>query len=302
MRLFVTGGTGFIGTHVVHQLVHDKHELLLLCLEGESIPSALNSKSIHHIIRGNLGDIETWKQELEQFRPQVTVHMAWAGIPNYDSRTSTMNLIHGLKLITMLAEIGCEKVLCTGSCWEYGQKSGALREDSIVRPSNVFTAAKHSLHLMGREIALEKNMKFIWTRLFYVYGPGQKGHSLIPHIITAIQSGKKPNIKTPHSRNDFVYVEDVATAISTLISKNPNQVVYNIGSGYSTEILDIINMVYRFYGHKEKCVLSNNEPSNAASVDFWADLTRIKEDVGWEPAFSIEEGIKKTIESYKKIL
>jgi nucleoside-diphosphate-sugar epimerase len=301
MRLFVTGGTGFIGTHVVHQLIRDKHELLLLGLEEETIPSTLNSESIR-IIRGNLGDIEAWKPAVEKFSPQATVHMAWAGIPNYDSRTSTMNLIHGLNLITMLAEIGCEKVLCTGSCWEYGQKSGKLREDSVVKPSNVFTAAKHSLHLIGREIALETHMKFIWTRLFYVYGPGQKGHSLIPHIITAIQSGKQTNIKTPHSRNDFVYVEDVATAISKLISKDTTHDVYNIGSGYSTEILDVINMVYKYYGYKEKSLLSDTVPSNAAPVDFWADLTKIKDDVGWQPTYSIEEGIKKTIESYKKIL
>ncbi len=301
MRIFVTGGTGFIGTHVVNQLISDKHEILLLCLEGEPIPSVLNQKSLR-IIRGDLSDIQTWKPEAGSFRPQAAVHMAWAGIPTYDSRTSTQNLIHGLDLITMLAEIGCEKLLCTGSCWEYGQKTGQLHEDSVVRPSNAFTAAKHSLHLMGREIAREQQMKFIWTRLFYVYGPGQKSHSLIPHIITAIRSGEQPNIKTPQSRNDFVYVEDVATAISSLLSKDTAHNVYNIGSGYSTEILEVINLVYQYYGQKGKSLPPENIPPSNAPVDFWADITQIKDDIGWEPAYGIEKGIKKTIESYKKIL
>jgi dTDP-6-deoxy-L-talose 4-dehydrogenase (NAD+) len=228
--------------------------------------------------------------------------MAWEGIPNYDYPTSTRNLIHSLKLLMMLAEIGCKKILCTGSCWEYGQKSGMLNEDSSVKPSNVFTAAKHSLYLMGREIAQENAMNFIWTRLFYVYGPGQKSHSLIPHIITAIQSGKQPNIKTPHSRNDFVYVGDVARAISLLVTKDTAHDVYNIGSGYSTEILDIINMVYQYYGYKMKSFPPDSIASNAAPVDFWADISRMDKDVGWAPAYGIEDGIKNTIESYKKIL
>jgi nucleoside-diphosphate-sugar epimerase len=301
MRIFVTGGTGFIGTHVVTQLISDSHEVLLLCLEGEPIPSVLNQSSLR-IVRGNLGDIQSWKTEVESFQPQAAVHIAWAGIPNYDSWTSTQNLIQSLNLITMLAEIGCEKLLCTGSCWEYGQKTGQLHEDSVVRPSNAFTAAKHSLHLMGREIARERQMKFIWTRLFYVYGPGQKSHSLIPHIITAIQSGEQPNIKTPHSRNDFVYVEDVATAISGLISKDTIHDTYNIGSGYSTEILKVINLAYQYYGHKEKSIPSEGVPSSTTPVDFWADITKIKDDIGWEPAYTIEKGIKKTLESYKKIL
>jgi UDP-glucose 4-epimerase len=249
MNIFITGGTGFIGQHVTQQLIRDGHTLLLLCLEHEELPQSAKKATI---IRGDLSTIECWKKDVEGFGPQATVHMAWEGIPNYDFKNSAKNLIYGLNFITMLAEIGCPRVLCTGSCWEYGQKTGELHEDSPVKPSNPFTTAKQALHMMGREIAREKNMEFIWTRLFYVYGPGQKSHSLIPHIINSIRSGDHPNIKTPNSRNDFVYVEDAARAISILSTTEPKGEIYNIGSGYSTEIADIINMVYRYYGSNKK--------------------------------------------------
>ena len=300
MNIFVTGGTGFIGQHVTQQLINDGHNLLLVCLENEEIPQSVKKSKKITIIRGELSTIEHLKKDLEDFGPQATVHMAWEGIPNYDYKTSTKNLIYGLKLITLLSEMGCQRVLCTGSCWEYGQKSGKLSENSLVKPSNIFAAAKHSLHLMGREIAREKNMEFIWTRLFYVYGPGQKNHSLIPSIIHAILSNSHPAIKTPHSRNDFVYVDDVATAISLLISTKMNGEVYNIGSGYSTEILEIINRIYQeYYGDKAFPVPSITS-NDAVSTNFWADISQMKKDVNWEPIYNIEKGIKKTIEYYKK--
>jgi UDP-glucose 4-epimerase len=299
MNIFVTGGTGFIGQHVTQQLIDDDHNLLLMCLENEDLPQSIKKTKKATIIRGNLSTIESLKKDVKDFGPEATVHMAWEGIPNYDYEASTKNLIYGLNLIAMLADIGCKRVLCTGSCWEYGKKSGKLDEDSVVTPSNAFTAAKNSLHLMGREIAKENNMKFIWTRLFYVYGPGQKGHSLIPHIINAIRLGSTPNIKTPNSRNDFVYVKDVANAISLLSTKEIKGEIYNIGSGHSTEITDIINMVYHYYGSNNKYNPAREKSNDLVKTDFWADVTRIKKDIGWEPKFSIEKGIEKTIEYFK---
>lgn len=300
MRIFVTGGTGFIGTHVVRKLMEEEHDLLLLIQESEKPSFTDYHKKITAFV-GDLSNIDAWKDVVKKFQPDVTIHMAWGDIPNYDYKTSMRNLIYGLNLIVMLAEIGCKRVLCTGSCWEYGQKSGKLDEDSVVKPSSAFTAAKHALHLMGREIARENHMEFIWTRLFYVYGPGQKSHSLIPHIITSIRLGNHPNIKTPHSRNDFVYVEDVAEAISLLIVKKVKGEVYNIGSGYSTEILHIINAVYRLYGFNERHLSESGKPADSPPVDFWADISRIKADVGWKPKFSIEKGIETTIEYFRKI-
>ena len=301
MKVFITGGTGFIGQHVVKQLVKDKHTLLLLCPENEELPHSLKTSKTLKILKNDLSNIDIWKKEVGHFKPHASIHMAWEGIPNYNYKNSMRNLVYGLNLITMLAEIGCKCVLCTGSCWEYGQKSGKLNEDLEVKPSNAFTAAKNSLHMVGREIAKENNMKFIWTRLFYVYGPGQKSHSLIPNIINAIESGNTPDIKTPHSRNDFVYVEDVANAIYMLITKQPKGEIYNIGLGHSTEVAEIINMVYSCYGLNKKYDSLNEISADLVQTDFWADISRIKNDVGWEPKFNVEKGIEKTIEYFKKI-
>ena len=294
MRVFVTGGTGFIGTHVVQELQSEGNSLLLLSRQPKNAVSSLAIPSVD-ILQGDLSDIEKWKNEAKRFRPQVAIHMAWESLPNYDAKTSIRNLIYGLNLITMLAESGCESVICTGSCWEYGQQSGKVSEDAILKPSNAFTAAKNALHWVGREIAREYDMHFIWTRFFYVYGPGQRETSLIPYVINCVRKGRKPEIKAPLARNDFVYVEDVARAISAIIKKPQKYGVYNIGSGYSTSVQKIIEIVYNKFNlqYAGADALQNN-----SVVDFWADISRIKSDTGWEPRTNIKEGIKKTIDYY----
>lgn len=293
MRVFVTGGTGFIGSHVVKELRSEENALLLLSRQPKNAFSLSEIPSID-IVQGDLSDIESWENRVKRFNPQVAIHMAWESLPNYDAKTSITNLNYGLNLITLLAELGCESVICTGSCWEYGQQTGKLHEDVILKSSNAFTAAKSALHWVGRELAKEYDMHFIWTRLFYVYGPGQKETSLIPHIISCVQKGKKPEVKTPLAKNDFIYVEDVARAISAIVKKPQKDGVYNIGSGSSTSVQQVVEIVYNEFN------LQYNVPnaSQNDAVGFWADISKIKSDTGWEPQIGIKEGIQKTIDYY----
>lgn len=294
MKVFITGGTGFIGTHLIKNLQDSNHDTLLLTLEGKEIPEdfPVNIKTI----KGNLSNIDKWQDKLERFQPDVVIHMAWEGLPNYEYKTSVRNLEYGLKFITMLAEIGCKSVICTGSCWEYGKKHGKISEDVIPVSTNAFTAAKNALNIMGQEIAKENNMNFIWTRLFYVYGPGQRSYSLIPHIINCIQKGKKPEIKTPGAKIDFVYVEDVVNAISMILEKCNKNTVYNIGSGHSTSVKDVVEIVCENYDFDYK--ISSNHQVNKSSTDFWADISKIKKEIGWVPETSMDKGIGRTIEYY----
>lgn len=293
MKIFITGGTGFIGSYVLKKLDPQKDEVVLLVSESEK---EISSKNIHQNIKrvyGNLSDIDKWKEEVKKFGPDVTLHLAWEGIPDYKSETSVKNLKYGLDLVLMLSKIGCKKFIGAGSCWEYGNKPGELNEDMPINPHNAFTAAKNSLNQMGKAIAEENNMHFIWTRFFYVYGPGQKESSLIPSIIASIKKGKIPEIKTPFAKNDFIYVEDVADALIMIMKKGNLNRTYNIGSGSLTCVNDIIKEVYQNLGIENKANF-NNPPgdTNSSYRDFWADNSRIKNEIGWVPKTAIKQGIR----------
>jgi nucleoside-diphosphate-sugar epimerase len=296
MRIFITGGTGFIGKYVMQELTNADNTLLLLLLESENAPRLPNKAKVN-ILRGDLSRLEILKSKIKQFSPEATVHLAWESLPNYDAETSIKNLNYGLNLISLVAECGCKTFIGTGSCWEYGQPSGKVNEDAGVKPYNAFSAAKNSLHWLGREIAREKDMHFIWTRLFYVYGPGQRETSLIPHIISSLRNGVMPEIKTPQTKNDFIYVEDVARAISSIVNKSPKYGVYNIGSAIATSVRQIVEIVCDKFNFTGKCDMLSNVASSPV-VDFWADISRIKTEIGWEPRISISEGIEKVIKFY----
>jgi len=269
MRIFVTGGKGFIGRHVVERLRLDGHELLVL------------SK--------NLADIEQWKGEITSFKPDWTIHLAWEGIPDYGAEMSARNLIYGLNLMKILADSGCRSVLGVGSCWEYGQETGEIQEGLPPRTTNAFTAAKNTLYYLSQQIAEENDMQFVWARLFYVYGPGQKETSLVPHLVKQYLTKQEPEIKNPNGGNDFVYVKDVAEALALIIEKCPHKkAVYNIGSGQLTGVGEIVNLIY----DKNLGVSSPN--------GFWADISSIKRDIGWRPLTDINTGVKEVVAHYER--
>ena len=276
MKIFITGGTGFIGHWVVKLLYRQGHNLLLL--SRNLSPLSETSRRIN-FLKGDLSDIHIWKHELKKFHPEITIHLAWESLPNYDVKTSIKNLNYGLDLLTMLGELGCKSVICPGTCWEYGRTSGKLQEDMSVKPFNAFSAAKNSLHWLGDELAKEYGMTFIWTRLFFVYGPGQKESSLIPYIIHSIKQRRIPEIKNPLGKNDFIYVEDAANALCMIANKQPKTSLYNIGSGRLMSVEKIIKIMYDLYDIPYQSKNLNPALSARLAEGFYADISRIKKNL-----------------------
>ncbi|MGC9968340.1 MAG: NAD(P)-dependent oxidoreductase [Minisyncoccia bacterium] len=276
MRIFVTGGTGFVGKHVVAELRKRGHKLLIL--SRQKTKSGPRST----FLRGDLSSITKWQGKLARFKPQAAIHMAWEGIPDYGPEMSLKNFSQGVALIRALGEAGCKKVVAVGSCWEYGRDSGKIGEDTDPRPTSAFSAAKTALHWLGRETAKEYGMEFVWARIFYVYGPGQKASSLIPHLIADKRVGTLPVVKNPNGGNDFVYVGDVACALRMLIEKKTPHGIYNIGAGRVTGVREVARAVYG------KDVIARK----GLARGFYADIARIKKDVGWKPSVSITAGVR----------
>lgn len=295
MRIFVTGGTGFNGKYIVQRLNDGTNEILVLT---RNINNLVSSENIS-FLEGNLSSINSWKDTLKKFKPQVAAHLAWEGIPDYGIQNSIKNLNYGLNLLELLAKYGCRTILVTGTIWEYGNHKGKLSEDLCTKPFNALTAAKNSLHHLGDELAKEYNTNLIWTRLSNSYGPGRHGASLIPYLIESIKNNQRIEIRDPNAQNDFIYVEDVAEAIYQLLLNYKKSDTFNIGSGKLISVKDIIKKIFKALNVKTEYKLAHQKQIDSFSYAY-ADISKIKEATGWIPQISIDEGIKKTLEYFFK--
>ncbi|MBI3541395.1 MAG: NAD(P)-dependent oxidoreductase [Deltaproteobacteria bacterium] len=287
MRIFLTGATGFLGSRVLSQL--EGHELL--CLSRSTL---LQDKRANISVRSLLGDLaqpHTWKTEVKQFAPQACLHLAWEGLPDYSLPRCRSNLSASIKLIETLADVGIKHLVVAGSCWEYGNASGAVNEDQPAKDEGLFAATKRSLRVFLESFAPKHGFEYRWARIFFVYGPGQRAASLIPQCHAAYSLGKQPEIRNPGLTQDFVYVDDVAQGLVALTQANVGSGVFNIGSGVPTTVSSIVNRVAEHFGAPPLF------PSCQPTSGFWADISKITATTNWRTQTPIDDGIRQTLKA-----
>lgn len=290
MKIFLTGATGFIGRVLLKFLTERGHEILTLRRNSDSLVELQGLE----FVGGDLSDIKDFTNSVAAFKPDVAVHAAWEGIPNFSIDLCLKNLSEGTQLFKTLGMIGCKKIIGIGSCWEYGNLTGRVSEDAISRITHPMPAAKAALHIFGREIARAQGVSFLWTRPFFVYGPGQKSSSLIPTIIKSLLNHTEPEIKNINDSQDYIYIDDLAEALCMLIEKKMTQdeySVYNIGSGTLTSVAEILRIVYHEFGRE-------NIPRSAQAnslTGLHANILKIQTELNWYPKVTIKEGIQRMV-------
>lgn len=296
MRILITGATGFIGRHVIDQLKSSRHNILASTLEKDKIE---NSPWDVSWLYGDLAELGSLKAPIISYNPDVVLHLAWMRIPNYSESISRINLTSSIELLDfLLNKTNCRKIIVSGSCWEYGKDKGVCKEDEPVIVNSYFTWAKHALNQYLLIKCAEKDVTLNWFRIFYLYGPGQREGSLIPTLIRSISQSIIPTINTPMNKNDFVFVGDVARALTRAVDLDVPSGIYNLGSGRSTSVYDICRIVER--QQLGSATISQNVLYNGAeteSVNFWADMSKTKEELNMLCDTLLRDGIKSHIHS-----
>lgn len=290
-RVLITGATGFIGRALTKYLLDSSCHVLAITRKAPIESGAVQW------LEADLSSPLSYRDGVAEFAPQVVIHLAWQGIPDYSFDTSLANLNQSLSLLSYVTGLeSCKKVLVSGSCWEYANARGMCPESDISQAQNDFTWAKHAVRAWLEAYCGKNNVSYAWFRIFYVYGPGQRPGALLPSILSGLKQGQLPDIRTPCDANDYIYIDDVVEAFRLAVHHPFKSGIYNLGSGESTQVLDVCRIAEHVVFGSTRLTegLDENAPEKEASIDFWAGLENVKTNLGWLPKTSMADGISQT--------
>ena len=306
-KILITGADGFIGSHLTEMLVKQGSNVRALSFYNSfnywGWLEDLDCLNDIEVLTGDVRDPHYCKNITKGV--DVILHLAaLIAIPySYvapDSYVDT-NVKGTLNLCQAALENGCERIIHTSTSEVYGTAQYVpIDERHPLQPQSPYSASKIGADVMAKSFHNAFGLPLTIARPFNTYGPRQSARAVIPTIITQIASGKKA-IKlgdlTP--TRDLNYVEDTCRGFVALAKcdKAIGETV-NIGSNFEISIGDVFDTIKKIMGFNVEVITDNDRlrPEKSEVFRLWGDNTKIQDLTGFAPKYTIQKGLKKTIE------
>lgn len=238
MRIAVTGASGFVGRHVMAALRLQGNEIIAVTRAKGRLDKLDPSIQVVEMDIENPGADAYEKMN----RPDVLIHLAWDGLPNYKSlHHFETELPKQYRFLRLLIDSGLPSLLVTGTCFEYGMQSGPLSANTQPMPTNPYGYAKDALRKQLLYLESQKEFQLTWARLFYMYGEGQPATSLYPLLKSAVDRGEKFfNMSGGEQLRDYLPVEEIGQKIVQIALENRGVGITNICSGKPISVRKLV--------------------------------------------------------------
>ena len=273
MKIAVTGASGFIGRHVLAQLAHHPVEVIAATRDAAKLVCADKN---FHVVELDIANPRADDYE-RLHRPDVLIHLAWAGLPEYKSlHHFETELPRQYLFLKGLVHAGLPALLVAGTCFEYGMQSGLLSEEMTPLPCTAYGYAKAALHRQLEFLRGKHSFALTWARLFYLYGEGQSKSSLLPQLQESIaQSQTTFNMSGGEQLRDYLPVDEVASILVELALRKEDLGVVNVCSGVPVSICNLVERWLKANGWTIGLNLGYYDYPDYEPMAFWGCRRRL---------------------------
>jgi UDP-glucose 4-epimerase len=292
-KMLVTGASGFLGSHLCSRL----------CTSGLEVHAISRTKrpsdeSYLHWWQGDFEDIATVQRLLHVIKPDVIFHLSGqvTAAPDLQLVLPTLHslLVSTVNVLTVATDIGCRRIVLAGSLTEPepGHTDAA--------PGSPYAAAKWASSTYGRMFHALYRTPVVITRPFMTYGPRQDRRKFIPYIMLSLLQGEAPKLSSGQWQTDWIYVDDVVDGLLAAAQvPDVEGCAIDLGSGTLVSMRAVVQHIVDLVG-------SRAEPLFGALPDRPLEPVRIADTasayalMGWKPTTSLEEGLQRTLDWYKR--
>lgn len=306
LSVLVTGGAGFLGSHLVEEFVENGFKARVLDDFSSGKENNLrNVKGSVEVLRGDVANVRDVMEAMDGVN--AVVHLA-AKIDAAESFKkprlyNEVNVNGTLNVLNACVKKSVKKLIYVSTCAVYGEPlSLPITEAHPANPPSPYAASKLAAEAYAKAYANAFGLDLTILRLFNAYGPRQLGSpyaGVIARFIGNLKKGEPPVIfGDGEQTRDFVYVKDVVEAIARLLKTEGRGEIFNLGSGSAVSINELARSIMNIMG------VEGVEPIRAAPRPgdvnrSQADISRIAKAIGFKPKTSLNEGLKLTIKSVK---
>ncbi|HZT83577.1 MAG TPA: GDP-mannose 4,6-dehydratase [Gemmataceae bacterium] len=313
MRILVTGVTGFAGGHLAEALLGRGHEVVGLCRRPEWPAAWAHLAGRVALHGGDLCDGARTEAVLRELRPEAVCHLAgyahvgrsfrepeaaWAG-----NLTATLALYEAVR-----RGVGSPRILFVGSGLIYGEPDrpdAALTENCPLRPESPYAASKAAADLASYQYGRGFGLCIIRARPFNHIGPRQSPEFAVAHFagqLAAVERGERPPVLETGNlspRRDLTDVRDVAEAYALLLEKGRPGEAYNVGTGQAWSMREVLDRLLRLTGLRVEVRQAGGLVRATETAAIRADATRLRQETGWSPRYSLDQTLADTLDYWR---